>query len=115
MAIIRILDLKQKRREKRYPVLENALEGAPIKLCASGCSHCSAMRRNVIEAVEKMGLPEGSLECYSKFEDIARLGVMATPSLIVNGKLVSSGKVLKAEQIISLIGSVMEQDKKSES
>lgn len=112
MAIIRITDLKQKHREKRYRTLPNALEGARIKICATGCSHCSAMRENVKEAVRQMQLPEGSLECVSDFEQIARLGVMSTPSLIVDGKLVSSGKVLNVDKIIALINEVMEQTAK---
>lgn len=107
MAVLRILDLKKKRHEKQYPLLPAAVEGARIKICATGCSHCSAMRDNVREAVRQMDLPEGSLQCVSSFEEIAKLGVMSTPSLIVDGRLVSAGKVLKPEQIIPIIKDVM--------
>ena len=113
MAILKTLGLKQKRREKQYPLLPDAEEGARIKICATGCSHCSAMRENVKEAVRQMQLPEGSLECVSSFERIAKLGVMSTPSLIVDGRLVSSGKVLKVEQIIALIKEVTSNTDKS--
>ena len=108
MAIIKILDMKQKRRAKERPLLPNAAEGARIKICATGCSHCSAMRENTIEAVKSMGL-ESELECVSDLAAISRLGVMATPTLLVDGRLVSSGKVLKPEQIIALIKEVMAQ------
>ena len=105
MAIIRIRDLKQKRRAKTHPLLPDAVEGARIKICATGCSHCSAMRQNTIEAVKSLGL-EDQLACIS---EITKLGVMATPSLIIDGRLVSSGKVLKPEQIVALIHEVMER------
>ena len=106
MAIIRIMDVKQKRRAKQRPLLPNAVDGARIKLLATGCSHCSAMRENTREAVRQMGL-EDELQCIGDIAEISRLGVMATPTLVVDGRLVSSGKVLKPERIIELIREVM--------
>ena len=103
MQIIRIRDEKQRRLKKNPRFLPEAAEGARIKVLATGCVHCQAMRRNTIEAVERLGLPEGSLECVSDLNEIARMGVMTTPSLVIDGKLMSTGKVLKPEQIISLI------------
>ena len=106
MAIIKIMEMKQKRRAKERPVLPGAAEGKRIKICATGCSHCSAMRENTIAAAKELGL-EDELDCVSDLREISRLGVMATPSLIVDGRLVSSGKVLKTEQILSLIKEIM--------
>ncbi len=102
MAIIKIMEMKQKRRAKERPLLPEAIEGKRIKICATGCSHCSAMRENTKAAVKELGLGD-ELECISDFAEIARLGVMVTPSLIIDGRLVSSGKVLKTEQIIAVI------------
>ena len=113
MAIIKILDMKQKRRAKERPLLPEAVEGARIKICATGCSHCRAMRENTKEAVKLLGLPEEELECVSDFASIAKLGVMSTPSLIIDGRLVSAGKVLKADQIMALIIEVMSDTEKS--
>ena len=107
MAVIKILEKKQKRKAKQRALLPNALEGARIKICATGCSHCSAMRENVKEAVKLLGLPEEELACVSDFNEIARLGVMSTPSLIIDGKLVSAGKVLSVDRIMALIIEVM--------
>ena len=106
MAIIKILDMKQKRRAKEHPLLPEAEGGRRIKICATGCSHCSAMRENTIEAVKSLGL-EDELECVSDFASIAKLGVMSTPSLVIDGRLVSAGKVLKPERIAELIREVM--------
>ena len=112
MAIIRILDMKQKRRAKNRPLIPEAVSGARIKICATGCSHCSAMRENTREAVKRLGL-ESELECYSDFASIAKLGIMSTPSLIVDGRLVSAGKVLKPEQIAELIKEVMAETERT--
>ena len=37
------------------------------------------------------------------FDKIASYGVMSTPGLVVNGKVVSAGKVLKADAIVELL------------
>ncbi|MBO6061664.1 MAG: TM0996/MTH895 family glutaredoxin-like protein [Clostridia bacterium] len=113
MAIIKILDMKQKRRAKQRPLLENALEGARIKVLATGCSHCSAMRENVREAVRELGL-ESELACISDIAEIARMGVMATPSLVVDGRLVSSGRVLKPEEIKAVVREIMAETDRAE-
>ena len=107
------MDIKQKRIAKQRPLLPEALEGARIKICATGCLHCKAMRENTIEAVKLLGLPDEELECVSDFSEIARLGVMGTPSLIVDGRLVSSGKVLKVDRIMALIIEVMSETEKA--
>lgn len=107
MAIIKILEMKQKRMAKQRTLLPEAVGGPRIKICATGCSHCSAMRENTKEAVRLLGLPEEELACVSTFAEIAKLGVMSTPSLIIDGKLVSSGKVLPVDRIMGLIIEVM--------
>lgn len=114
MQIIRIRDVKQSRLKKRPRFLPEAVEGARIKVLATGCVHCRAMRENTIAAVEQLGLPEGTLDCISDINEIARLGVMSTPSLVIDGKLVSSGKVLKTEQIVELIKSCFAEKQEEE-
>lgn len=101
--------MKQKRKARGRELLPAALEGARIKVCATGCSHCNAMRNNVKQAVELLGLPEEELECVSDFSRIAKLGVMSTPSLIIDGRLVSAGKVLKVDEIMGLIIEIMHE------
>ena len=103
MQIIHIKDAQQRKLKKQPRLLPEAVAGAPVKVLATGCVHCRAMRENVIEAVRQLGLPEGSLECVSDLAEIGRMGVMVTPSLVINGRLVSSGKVLKPEHIKELI------------
>lgn len=103
MQIIKLRDLQNKRIARQPKVLPEAIPGARIKVLASGCPHCRAMRQNVIDAVAALKLPEGSLACIDDLTEIGRIGVMATPSLVIDGKLVSSGKVLKPERIMELI------------
>ena len=52
-----------------------------------------------------MGLA-GEVEYVTDLARIAGYGVMRMPALMVNGKVVSSGKVLKPDEIAILLGSV---------
>jgi len=45
------------------------------------------------------------VELITDFSIIAAYGVMTTPALVVEGKVVSYGKVLKTEEIEKLLGS----------
>ena len=110
MQIIRIRDVQKRRIKKQPRYLPQAAEGARIKVLATGCVHCRAMRENTIEAVRQLGLPDGTLECVSDLAEIARLGVMATPSLVIDGKLMSCGKVLTVEQITDMIKQCFEAE-----
>jgi protein-disulfide isomerase len=41
------------------------------------------------------------------FEEITRYGVMSTPALVVNEKVVSYGKVLKTQEVIKILEKVV--------
>lgn len=73
-----------------------------IKVLGSGCVKCKKLYANV-EAALKESQIEATLE---KVEDINRIidyGVMMTPGLVVDEKLISVGKVVSVKDIIKLI------------
>ena len=47
-----------------------------------------------------------SIEHVRDFEKIAAYGVMTTPALVIDGKVVSYGKVLKKDEVIEIIKKV---------
>ncbi len=69
-----------------------------IKVLGSGCSKCNKLEKNVRNAVEDLGV-EVSIEKVTDFKKIMEYGVMQTPALVVDEKVVSAGKVLSAEDI----------------
>lgn len=82
----------------------DAQEGADeetraILILGTGCKNCQTLEANVKEALEKMckTVPVGHV---TELDKIAAYGVMSTPGLVVNGKVVSTGKVLKADAIV---------------
>ena len=58
-----------------------------------------------MEALVKLGM-EDTIEHVTDFSQIGAYGVMTTPVLVVDGKVVSFGKVLKTEEVIKILKKV---------
>lgn len=75
---------------------------APIQILGTGCTKCHQLEDNVVAAMRKLGL-DIPMEHVTDFARIAAYGVMTTPALVINGKVVALGKVLKPEEIVPLL------------
>ena len=73
-----------------------------IKVMGGGCSKCETLLQNTKEAVKAAGI-DADVEYITDFGVIAGYGVMSTPALVVNEKVVSAGRVLKPADIEKLI------------
>ena len=73
-----------------------------IKVLGGGCEKCNALEASVLEALKELGM-DTRIEHVRDFTRIAAWGVISTPALVVNGKVVSSGKVLKKDEAKALI------------
>ena len=73
-----------------------------IKVIGEGCEKCDRLYENTCLAVKELGL-EASIDKVEDLMDIVRLGVMTTPSVMVDGKLIISGRVPKVKEIIKLL------------
>ena len=76
--------------------------GGGVKVLGSGCAKCNALEAAVREAMNELGMNE-AIEHVTDFAQIAAYGVMSTPALVVDGKVVSYGKVLKKDEAVSLL------------
>ncbi len=72
-----------------------------VKVLGIGCAKCLQLEENVKKALEKVGL-NINIEHVTDETEIAKYGVMSTPGLVVNEKVLSVGKVLDVEQILAL-------------
>ncbi len=75
-----------------------------IKILGSGCTKCKTLENNTKEAVKNLNI-NGKIEKVDDFEKIMEFGVMLTPALVVNNKVISSGKLLKTDEIETLLSS----------
>lgn len=78
---------------------------AGIKVLGSGCAKCNALEAAAKEALSELGM-DTTIEHVTDFAQIAAYGVMSTPALVVDGKVVSYGKVLKKDEVKALIQKV---------
>lgn len=81
---------------------EASKAGAGIKVLGSGCAKCHALEEAVRAALTELGR-DTTIDHVTDFAQIAAYGVMTTPALVVDGKVVSYGKVLKKEEAKAIL------------
>ena len=75
---------------------------ASIKILGAGCKSCHEQYENAKAAVQAMGL-NAAVEYITDMEKVMAYGVMRMPAIVVNEKVVSMGKVLKAADVEKLL------------
>ena len=73
-----------------------------IKVVGTGCRKCKALLAVTEEAVKQTGV-QAQIEYVTDVIKIAETGLMSTPGLIIDNKIVSSAKVLDAQEVAELI------------
>jgi small redox-active disulfide protein 2 len=73
-----------------------------IEVLGSGCANCQRLEVLARKAVAKLGI-EAEVAHVTDIKEIMARGVMATPGLAVNGKIVLKGRVPAAAEVESLI------------
>ncbi len=74
-----------------------------VKILGSACSKCRRMEDNLEIALEELDL-DAKIVKEGKLAEIVRYGVMITPALVIDEKLVySGGKALSVEELKSLL------------
>ncbi len=69
-----------------------------IKVLGTGCKKCKALEEAAKVAVGETGVDAEVIKVEDMLE-IMKLGVMTTPALVIDGKVVSKGKLLSVSQI----------------
>ena len=73
-----------------------------VKVLGAGCRSCHEQYENAKEAVRALGL-SAEVEYITDLEKVMGYGVMSMPAIVVNEKVVSMGKVLKAADVEKLL------------
>lgn len=90
--------------EKTAPA-EDKKAAAGIKVLGSGCTKCRALEDAARAALAELNM-DTAIDHITDFSRIAAYGVMTTPALVVDGKVVSYGKVLNKDEVKALIQKV---------
>lgn len=73
-----------------------------IKVLGPGCQKCKSLEKLTLEVIANMGIDAN----VTKEEDIMKImeyGVLSTPGLVIDGKVVFSGRVPAEKELIELI------------
>ncbi len=73
-----------------------------IKVLGPGCSNCKNLERVTREVVDTLGM-DVTIEKVTDYPTIAGYGVMSTPALVVDEKLVLSGRVPTAAHLREIL------------
>jgi len=73
-----------------------------IKVLGSGCKNCKKLLENVTISVKELNV-KAEIEYITDMMEIASYGLLRTPGLIINEKIVSYGKVPNVEEVKVMI------------
>ena len=76
-----------------------------IKVLGPGCYSCQALASRVELAVEQLGI-EATVQHVHDYQEYATYGILFTPGLVIDGKLVSAGRVPTVKQLVTLLAPV---------
>lgn len=77
---------------------EETISGLQVVILGPGCAQCSSLEANVRNIMAEMNLA-GNLTHVEDAKEIGRYGVMGTPALVINGKIVAVGSVPEKKKI----------------
>ena len=73
-----------------------------IEVLGTGCSKCNTLEKVVKKAIAK----SGKFVQLEKVEDMMKImeyQVVSTPALVIDGKVVSTGKVISVDEVLAHI------------
>jgi len=70
-----------------------------IKILGPGCPKCQILETNAKKAVEELGFKDVKVEHIYDINKMIEMGMMFSPGLVINDKLVSQGRIPEVEEI----------------
>jgi len=69
-----------------------------IKVLGSGCANCKRVEAVARKVVETLGL-DAEVEKVTDFSEIMKWPILSTPGLVINDKVVSSGRIPTEDEV----------------
>ncbi len=74
-------------------------QGLVIRVLGQGCANCQALSQRIIEVLAELKLA-ADFEHVTDIKEIARYGILQSPALLINDKIVAKGSVPSKAQLI---------------
>jgi small redox-active disulfide protein 2 len=79
-----------------------------VKVLGPGCARCKKLYEEVDKAIRQLGL-QATLEKVEKIEEVMRYGVLATPGLVINGKVKTAGRLPSTAELSTWLTSAAKE------
>jgi small redox-active disulfide protein 2 len=78
-----------------------------IKVLGSGCANCKRVEQIVRKIITDMGI-EAEVVKVTEYADIMAYNVMSTPGLVINEKIVSTGRIPAPAEVTTWLTNALE-------
>ena len=78
-----------------------------IKILGTGCPNCNKLEQEIKKAAQDLAV-EAEFEKVTDFQKIMDYDVLSTPGLVINDKVVSSGRIPSQNELISFLTTTLE-------
>ena len=78
-----------------------------IKVLGSGCANCKKLEATAHQAVEQLGI-QAEIIKVTEYPAIMAYNVMSTPGLVINEKVVSTGRIPSTAEVTAWLTSALE-------
>ncbi len=96
---------REYRKFRGEEVLAETAGALEIRVLGTGCPNCERLMKEVREVLEERGI-DADLEHVRDLREIADYGPLATPALVINGRVVSAGRVPERVRIMEWLEEV---------
>ena len=79
-----------------------------IKVLGSGCANCKRVEQIVHKVVQEMTL-EAEVIKVTEYPEIMKYNIMSTPGLVINEKIVSTGRIPTPAEVTTWLADAMEK------
>ncbi|MCB2229040.1 MAG: thioredoxin family protein [Desulfarculaceae bacterium] len=100
--------LREFRKALGQPYEEGAAGGLTVRVLGPGCPRCEQLFHRVAKVLAELNLA-ADLDSIKDPKEIAATGVVITPGLIINGRVVASGKVPGEPQLSQWLRAAAEE------
>lgn len=78
-----------------------------IKVLGSGCANCKRVEQIARKVVAELGV-EAEVIKVTDYNAIAAYNILSTPGLVINGKVVSSGRIPAPAEVTAWVTEALE-------
>lgn len=78
-----------------------------IKVLGSGCANCKRLEQITHKVVSEMGI-EAEVIKVTEYPEIMTYNIMSTPGLVINEKVVSTGRIPTPAEVTTWLANALE-------